>query len=609
MMTLALLITAATGAWAQDAYEQFTTADRNGTQLVFTGEHFKITGTKIDDYGMYVQSDCPVTISALNGETITKVEMTIYYLYSWSTTHTIVSTPDATIDGAYSTGQTFTITPTGANVSEVTLSANVEIDMAQLQVIEWKVYYTNASGTPVPLTWDAATPKTATLTNGMPAGNVTVSVEYFPQAEFAMSTDATPIALAPTAIANVPANTDAPIVKAGTVANIGTSEVPQGTLMYYVSQPTGNTVPDAPDYDDKGWSEKVPTADGLKQGKAFVWYYIKGAEPANIADRTDDNTRSDSDIKPLGTNGVVTLLPEPTYDVSLNQTGMADGEPAKWSAKSTNVTTAVNLGEADLEGVKKGETVTVTYSGTKKIIGVKAEKKAKAAVGHALSASVVGEIVGSDGKAYAADDKDNLPEGVTAVAIIAYVGSATGELSPYTHGLAIAMKDAAAGGSVKWSSSRNDESLTNYTEESPAVTTAQSGLSNSQTSGFDDVSNYPAFYAALHNTITVSDGISAAAPASVTSGWFLPSLYQWNMIVKGLSGQSADLSYSDNNDLTVSSLNTKIEAAGGTGLQSDRYWSSTEYDINSALGFGASFGGVMYYFKDTNRYVRSAFAF
>ena len=257
----------------------------------------------------------------------------------------------------------------------------------------------------------------------------------------------------------------------------------------------------------------------------------------------------------------------------------------------------------------KGTPVTVTYTGTKKVIGVKAEKKAAAAVGHALSASVVGEIVGSDGKAYAADDKDNLPEGVTAVAIIAYVGSATGEESPYTHGLAIAMKDAAAGGSVKWSSSRNDESLTNYTEESPAVNTAQSGLSNSQTSGFDDVSNYPAFYAALHNTITVSDGISAAAPASGTSGWFLPSLYQWNKIVKGLSGQSADLSYSDNNDLTVSSLNTKIEAAGGTGLQSDRYWSSTEYDINSAMGFGASFGGVWYYFKDTNRYVRSAFAF
>ena len=309
---------------------------------------------------------------------------------------------------------------------------------------------------PVALNWTEAT-KTATLTNGMPAGNVTVNVKYFAQAELATSTGETPELLAPAAIDGVPANTDAPIVKAGTVANIGTSEVPQGTLMYFViqSKSTGNTVPDAPDYDDDGWSDKVPTADGLAQGDAYVWYYIKGAEPAQGTDRTDDNTRSDSDIKPLGTSGYVTLAAEPTYDVSLNKTGMAAGEPAKWSAKSTNVTTAVNLGEADLEGVKKGTEVKVTYNGSKKVLGVKAEKKAAApaaAEGHALSASVVGEIVGTDGKAYAAADKDNLPEGVTAVAMIAYVGN-NGEDAPYNHGLALALTDESSSG-MKWEAAK-----------------------------------------------------------------------------------------------------------------------------------------------------------
>ena len=236
---------------------------------------------------------------------------------------------------------------------------------------------------------------------------------------------------------------------------------------------------------------------------------------------------------------------------------------------------------------------------------------APAAEGHALSASAVGEIVGSDGKAYAAADKDNLPTGVTAVAIIAYVGSATGEASPYTHGLAIAMKDAAAGGKVKWSSSDNDESLDNYTDYSPAVTTAQSGLSNSQTSGFDNESNYPAFYAALHNTITVSDGISAAAPASGTSGWFLPSLYQWNKIVQGLSGKTADLSHGGNANAnyTASSLNPKIEAAGGTGLQSYAYWPSTEYSNASAWYFYTGNGSVGYRNKTGEGYVRAVFAF
>ena len=42
------------------------------------------------------------------------------------------------------------------------------------------------------------------------------------------------------------------------------------------------------------------------------------------------------------------------------------------------------------------------------------------AEGHELSASAVGEIVGSDGKAYAVADKDNMPDGVNAVAMVAY---------------------------------------------------------------------------------------------------------------------------------------------------------------------------------------------
>lgn len=226
-------------------------------------------------------------------------------------------------------------------------------------------------------------------------------------------------------------------------------------------------------------------------------------------------------------------------------------------------------------------------------------------------AASVGRVIGVDGKMYV-NVKSAVNAGQTASAIIAYVGSATGEAAPYNHGLAIAMKDAASLGSdVKWSSSYDDESLTNYTDVSQAVTTTQSGLSNSQTSGFDNESNYPAFYAALHNTITTSDGISAAAPASGTSGWFLPSLYQWNKIVQGLSGQSADLSDSGNANYSTSSLNTKIEAAGGTGLWYDSYWSSTEYDSDYVWLFNAGFmdGKVSNVGKGSSLFVRSVLAF
>ena len=47
--------------------------------------------------------------------------------------------------------------------------------------------------------------------------------------------------------------------------------------------------------------------------------------------------------------------------------------------------------------------------------------------GHALASSAVGEIVGSDGLAYYASDKNDLPLGVTAVAMVAYKSATAGE--------------------------------------------------------------------------------------------------------------------------------------------------------------------------------------
>jgi hypothetical protein len=79
---------------------------------------------------------------------------------------------------------------------------------------------------------------------------------------------------------------------------------------------------------------------------------------------------------------------------------------------------------------------------------------ASAAEGHALSASAVGEIVGTDGKAYAAADKDNLPSGVTAVAKICYVSG--------SNGLALALTDE---GQMNWSTAQ-----TTCAAHTPAIT-------------------------------------------------------------------------------------------------------------------------------------------
>lgn len=188
--------------------------------------------------------------------------------------------------------------------------------------------------------WNKAE-KTGTFT--MPGGNVTLEPEYYPQAA---------LTAAPTAINDVPATTDGAIVKAGTVANIGSTETAQGTVMYYVSQTALDDAALLALAADK-WTADVPTAEKLTKGEAYVYYYVRG----NDSD-TDEENFSDGDI--LAANALtVTIAAEPTYAVTF-----AEGtDPNEWTADPA----------AD---VKKGQTVTVTYTGAKKVIGVKAEKKA-----------------------------------------------------------------------------------------------------------------------------------------------------------------------------------------------------------------------------------------
>lgn len=195
--------------------------------------------------------------------------------------------------------------------------------------------------------WDKAE-KTGTFK--MPGGNVTLEPEYYPQAA---------LAAAPTAINDVPATTDGAIVSAGTVKNIGETTTAQGTVMYHVSQTALDDAALQALAADQ-WTADVPTAADLAQGQAYVYYYVRG----NDGD-TDDEIFSDGDI--LATNALtVTIAAEPTYAVTFAD-GVNPEPPAEpeWTASPA-------------AGVTKGQTVTVTYSGSKKVIGVKAEKKAKA---------------------------------------------------------------------------------------------------------------------------------------------------------------------------------------------------------------------------------------
>ena len=171
------------------------------------------------------------------------------------------------------------------------------------------------------------------------------------------------------------------------------------------------------------------------------------------------------------------------------------------------------------------------------------------ATGHALASAVVGEIVGTDGLAYDVADKDNLPTGVTAVAMVAYKDG--------SNGLAIQLNASP--------SSMDFDNAQSYT-------------------------GYPA----------VSGGVAT---------WRLPSKDDWqNMFVGCAKSGDAD---KDNWMDPIAGFKEKI-AATGIAFESNGYWSPSGtyswavdinlYDTYATASFSSTPG---YYYK----YVLGCLAF
>ena len=235
----------------------------------------------------------------------------------------------------------WTIEWSGTPSTSVTLSGcDIKADV---------ITFTFGSATAVDIDWNAAT-KTGTFTQ--PAGNVVVVPEYYPQAT---------LTAAPTAADGAKATTDDLLVSGGTVATITGSDpaAPQGTLMYYVSTSTMTTEALLALDADKWVAE--PTAAGITQKcGAFVYYYVKGN------DSTDDALNfSDGDISSANVLNVP-IFPAPLWNAEFDLTNAPEADKADgiWKTDITG------------EGVVKGTPVTVTYTGSKKVLGVKAEKKA-----------------------------------------------------------------------------------------------------------------------------------------------------------------------------------------------------------------------------------------
>ena len=291
-----------------------------------------------------------------------------------------------------------------------------------------------------------------------------------------------------------------------------------------------------------------------------------------------------------------------TYSLTM-KSGVKDAD--KWTVK-------VGEGQAQalpVGGLSEGDAVTLQYNGRLKVKGVKATSDAAAAkTGKALSeatAEDVGKVAGQDGYIY-----DNVEAataaGTTASAIIAYVGTAgsVDESSSTYKGLAIALTDANSGSTCQWYTDISGTCVSQTNDIATAIT-YKNGIASTNTLTSDDHT---------HAAATAASSYGTDRPSGV-SAWILPSMGQWNLIVQGLATKQAgstvstDLTTSGNSTYKATNLNTVITAAGGTGLQSGRYQSSTEYDTLRAWNMAFNGGGAASGFKTNVYYVRAVFAF
>ena len=329
LLTLVALLAVTTGAWAQTETLLTTiTPTGTGTYSETTPGVVTVTHDNDDFFGeygwiWYFQAGS-ITVEAKDGYTITKC----VFSQPYDKTPVTVSTAPFKVNFIYN----------GDHEEYRCEGTDPDEGMNGVASIEVYGYEGTASPSSGPeVAWTAAT-KTGTFT--MPGGNVTLEPDYYPQATAAEG--------AVTAATDVKATTDAPLVTIDETKLTGVAK-----MMYYVS-----TDATAPAYDAEGWTDVLPTAENYTQAATLnVWYY-----PVGIDEGVDEATATYSDGDICATALTVSLGAAPTYAVTF-----ADDltEPDKWTASPAT-------------GVTKGQTVTVTYTGTKKVIGVKAEKKAAA---------------------------------------------------------------------------------------------------------------------------------------------------------------------------------------------------------------------------------------
>ena len=328
-MTLALLLTAVTGAWAQSS----------------------LNVVEIEVPADWATDESKVTAAELPGFKAS----TLAEAQAWT--------------GAPAEGLAVLIYAfDGENGSYVSFENGVQNDEAQskfqknivfTQNSDYKFYYTAEA--PITVEWNSST-KTGTFT--MPAFDVEIDPIYAPAAQWAKVEKVDQL---PTAIEGIFAGTTDAIVKAGTVAMMGETENPQGIVMYALTSINQATAPAL-----DAFSATVPTAENIADEGAdvLVWYYIQGANTPDGQEATAENTFNDSEI--CETPIKVTVLPN-KYDIHFNAANDNTIEAGKATVKVGE--TAATVTEGKLEGVKMGSEVKVKANTGYKFRKVEVKKK------------------------------------------------------------------------------------------------------------------------------------------------------------------------------------------------------------------------------------------
>ena len=176
------------------------------------------------------------------------------------------------------------------------------------------------------------------------------------------------------------------------------------------------------------------------------------------------------------------------------------------------------------------------------------------ATGHALTSAVIGEIVGTDGLAYAATDKDRLPAGVIAVGILGKVANG--------HGLILALEEAA------W---QTFSTIKGWTSNTSFGTTLKM-LPNDAARG-----NLPS-YTTLGSTTVSNWGV---AQKSDYEAIFI----NFGSTVSDKDGTTYD--YHVNNYLTTAGGTRLSDGADNDG--NNGYWSATDENSGDGWSFKSSY--------------------